>query len=163
MYEISFPVRETRSSYKNKKPWLTESMKVAIKKKKELWIKKTQNIDQRILEFSTMNTNELHSALLGLPKKNTMRNYLQKVGIIVKSWRIIRDVFNKRNNITKTASFRSSEHDITDQQTIAETFNEFYVNIGPTPASKIRTGRCDPISYIMNGTRNSIFLHPVSE
>ena len=61
-----------------------------------------------------MNTNELHSALLGLPKKNNMRNYLQKVGIIVKSWKIIRDAINERNDTTKTASFRSNEHDITD-------------------------------------------------
>ena len=35
--------------------------------------------------------------------------------------------------------------------------------IWPEFASKIPTGRCDPISNIKNGTRNSIFLHPVNE
>ena len=52
---------------------------------------------------------------------------------------------------------------ITDQQKIAEKFNEFYVNIGPTLSSKIPAGRCDPISYINNGTTNSIYLRPVNE
>ena len=94
--------------------------------------------------------------------RTTEKEYYEKLftesrNNIVKSWKIIRDVINKRNNTTKTASFRINEHDIADQQTIAEKFNEFYVNIGPT------TGRCDPISYIKNGTRNSIFLHPVNE
>ena len=89
--------------------------------------------------------------------------FTESTNNIVKSWKIIRDVINKRNNVTKTASFLINEHDITDQETIAEKFNEFYVNIGPTLARKIPTGRCDPISYIENGTRNSIFLHPVNE
>ena len=93
-----------------------------------------------------------------------MRSYLQKKrNNIVKSWKIIQDVINKRNKTTKTASFRISEHDITGQQTIAQKFNEFYVNIGQTLASKIPTGRCDSISYIKNGTMSSIFLHPVIE
>ena len=49
-------------------------------------------------------------------------------------------------NATKTVIFRINEHDITDQHKIAEKFNEFYVNIGPTLASKIPAGRCDPIT-----------------
>ena len=56
IYEISLPVRETRSSYKNKKPWLTESMNLQFKRKTNYgW--DIQNIDLRILEFSTMNIN----------------------------------------------------------------------------------------------------------
>ena len=31
------------------------------------------------------------------------------------------------------------------------------------PHSKIPTDRCDPISYIKNGTRNFIFPYPVNE
>ena len=46
---------------------------------------------------------------------------------------------------------------------LLKSFNDFYVNIGPTLASQIPTGTCDPITYIKNGTRNSIFLHPVNE
>ena len=55
---------------------------------------------------------------------------------IVKHWKIIIDVINKRQNATKTVTFRISEHDITDQQKIAEKFTELYVNIGPSLAKK---------------------------
>ena len=82
---------------------------------------------------------------------------------IIKSWKIIRDVINNRKNATKTVTFRINEHDFTDQHKIAEKFNEFYVNIGPTLASKIPAGRYDPITYIKNGTTNSIYLRPVNE
>ena len=163
IYETSFPVRETRSSYKNKKPWLTESMKLAIQKKNELWMKYTKYRST----YLGIQYNE-YKRITQRIMRTTEKEYYEKLftesrNNIVKSWKIIRDVINKRKNTTKTVSFRINEHDITDQQTIAEKFNEFYVNIGPTLASKIPTGRCDPISYIKNGTRNSIFLHPVNE
>ena len=82
---------------------------------------------------------------------------------IIKSWKIIRVVISNRKDATKTVTFRINEHDITDQHKIAEKFNEFYVNIGPTLASKIPAGRYDPITYIKNGTTNSIYLRPVNE
>ena len=81
----------------------------------------------------------------------------------MKHWKIIKDVINKRQNATKTATFRISEHDITDQQKIAEKFKEFYVKIGPTLANKIPAGRRDHITYIKNGTTNYIYLRTVNE
>ena len=110
-----------------------------------------------------MNMNELHSALLGELKKYYEKLFTESSNKIGQWWKIIRDVINDRNDATKTASFRINEDDITDQQTNAEKINEFYVNIGPSVASKIPTGNYDPISYIKNGTTNSIFLHPVYE
>ena len=50
---------------------------------------------------------------------------------------------------------------ITDQQKITDKFNEFSVNIGPTLASKIPASRCDPFTYVKNGTIHSI--RPVKE
>ena len=85
-------------------------------------------------------------------KEYCIKSFTECRNNIVNSWKTIRDVINKRNTTTKTASFRINEHDITDQQTFAEKFNECYVNIGPTLASKIPTDRCDPINSIKNGT-----------
>ena len=97
-------------------------MKLAIQKKNELWLKYTKcrstylgiqyneykRITQRIIRTTEK---EYYEKLFAESRNN-----------IVKSWKIIRDVINKRKNTTKTASFRINEHDITDQQTIAEKF-----------------------------------------
>ena len=37
MYNMCFPVKEFTTCYKNQKPWLTDGIKNAIKKKNQLW------------------------------------------------------------------------------------------------------------------------------
>ena len=47
--------------------------------------------------------------------------------------------------------------DLNDEQGIANKFNAFYVNIGPTLARNIPSGKCNPITYIKKGITNSIW------
>ena len=53
--------------------------------------------------------------------------------------------------------------DVTEKQTIANKFNEFYVNIGPTLARNVPPGKCEPKNYIKNGNSRSIFFRPVNK
>ena len=68
----------------------------------------------------------------------------------------------KKNSHTNE-TFHIENKDINDKEIIGNKFNEFYVNIGPTLARNISSGRCEPISYIKNGIVNSIYLRPVNE
>ena len=52
---------------------------------------------------------------------------------------------------------------IDNQQTIAEKFNEFFINIGPTLAKKIKKQDISPNSYLKNKMINSIFLNSVTD
>ena len=163
VYEISFPFREYVTTYKNRKPWLTEGIKTAIKRKNELWVK--------CQTYSSM-----HFAL----QYNEYKKYLQRVcrkaekdyydnlfnenkNDIVKSWKIIRNIINSKKNSHINETFHIENKDVNDKEIIANKFNEFYVNIGPTLARNIPSGRCEPISYIKNGIVNSIFLRSVNE
>ena len=163
IYEKSYPVKECRSSYKNKKTWLTDGMKSAIKMKIELWLKYTKfrssYLGIQYNEYKRITQRIIKTA----EQEYYQTRFTESRNNIIKSWKIIRDVINNRKNATKTATFRINEHDICDQHKITEKFNEFYVNIGPTLASKIPAGRYDPITYIKNGTTNSIYLRPVNE
>ena len=51
----------------------------------------------------------------------------------------------------------------TNQKDIAELFNRFFVNIGPTLAKKIKTDHTDPTQYIKSTPANSFFLVPVTQ
>ena len=82
---------------------------------------------------------------------------------IVKSWKIIRNIINNKKNSHRNEIFRIDNEDVTDKQTIANKFNAFYVNIGPTLARNIPSGNCEPINYIKKGIANSIFIRPVNE
>ena len=46
---------------------------------------------------------------------------------------------------------------------IANKFNELYVNLGPSLASKLPHSNIDPITYIKNGINKSIYLRSVAE
>ena len=137
--------------------------KNAIKRKNELWVKSKRHLS-------------MHFAL----QYNGYKKYLQKIcrkaekdyydnlfsenkSDIVKSWKIIRNIINKKKNRNMNETFHIENKDVNDGQIIANKFNEFYVNIGPTLARNITSGKCDPITYIKKGITNSIFLRPVNE
>ena len=82
---------------------------------------------------------------------------------IVKSWKIIRSIINNKKNSNRNEIFHIENADVTDKQTIANKFNEFYVNIEARLARNIPPGKCEPINYIKIGISNSIFIHPVNE
>ena len=82
---------------------------------------------------------------------------------IVKSWKIVRSIINKKQTTSNSGSFCINNRNEQDKDIIANGFNEFYVNIGPALAGKIPTGKSDPITYIKNGITNKIFLRPVNE
>ena len=67
---------------------------------------------------------------------------------------IIRNIINSKKNSHINETFHIENKDVNDKEIIANKFNEFYVNIGPTLARNIPSGSCEPISYIKNGIVN---------
>ena len=84
---------------------------------------------------------------------------------IRKTWLIIKEISNKRTSKEiKQNKFIATDGSLIDnQQTIAEKFNEFFVNIGPTLAKKIKKQDISPNSYWKNQMINSIFLNSVTD
>ena len=56
------------------------------------------------------------------------KNNLRKV------WTIIKQVINRKKNSKTHDKFMYNNREITDPQTIADGFNNYFVNIGPTLA-----------------------------
>ncbi|CAH3033147.1 unnamed protein product [Porites lobata] len=51
----------------------------------------------------------------------------------------------------------------TKEKDIAELFNNFFVNTGPTLAREIKTDHTDPLQYIESTPSNSFYLAPVTQ
>ena len=51
----------------------------------------------------------------------------------------------------------------TKEKDIAELFNHYFVNIGPTLAKEIKTDHTDPTQYIKSTPVNSFYLAPVTQ
>jgi hypothetical protein len=81
---------------------------------------------------------------------------------LVKSWKIIKEVINKKKKDHISDKFEINGKMVTDKMSIANSFNEFYVNVGSSLASKIPSTNINPTSYILNENKHSMFLTPVT-
>ena len=97
---------------------------------------------------------EYYSAILEVNKNN-----------IKETWKIINDLLNKKRvrRLSYPTEFKSNGSTISDNKAIAEYFNNFFVNVGPTLAKNIPTCSNNFESFLSNRVDESIFLNPVTD
>ena len=138
-------------------------MKIAIKKKNELWSKykryRSAHLETQYYDYKRI----LQKIIRYTEKEYYDQMFEENRNNIVKSWKIVRSIINKKQTTSNSGSFCINNRNEQNKDLIANGFNEFYVNIGPALAGKIPTGKSDPITYIKNGISNTIFLRPVNE
>ena len=84
------------------------------------------------------------------------KNDLRRTGMIIKQ--VI-----KQNKISRNpGKFQQNKGTTSDPATIADAFNNYFVNIGPTLASNIPDQGIEYRSYMPSGNDYSMFLTPVS-
>ena len=79
---------------------------------------------------------------------------------ISKSWQIIKEVINKKQNNSTGNTFVIDNKEISDNKVIVESFNDFFVNIGPNLAKSILNVAKDATDYIPNQYQSSMFVNP---
>ena len=163
-YDSCFPLRTFRSAYKNRKPWLSDDLREMIKRKNSLFAKSKRHpyslrikheyfIHQRLVQKSIRYAEREHYSSL----------FEQHKGDLVKSWKIIKQIINKKSFNKVPRYFMINNKQVDDKAKIASSFNKFYVNLGPSLASKIPNSGVNPLSYLKHDIHNSIFLTDVSE
>ena len=75
-------------------------------------------------------------------------------------WTIIKQVINKKKSSKTHDKFMYNNRKITDPQTIADGFNNYFVNIGPTLASKIPDNDLSHKEFLPENITTSLFLNP---
>lgn len=163
LYETCFPVKKKKiDGYSNKKPWLTEALKVSIKEKNSLYINSIKNKSYE----NTHKYKEYRRNLLKLMKICERQYYNDLFEInknnFKKSWKIIKSVIgtNQKQKIHKT--FKIGNYECSNENIIAESFNNYFINVGPNLARKINIVSDDPIKFI-DANPNTIFLKDVTE
>ena len=163
--ESSFPVRKlSRKTKRQHKPWMTPGLKNACKKKNVLYkrflkarsdaaevrYKKYKNKLTSILRYCEK---QYYSNLLEESKNNTKE-----------TWKIIKSLLNKKSKKSYYPSeFKNNGSTISGNKKIAEYFNQFFVNIGPSLARTIPKCNTSFVSYLGDRVEESLFLNPVSE
>ena len=163
IYNSCFPIKNIKSSYKYRKPWLSEGLRKSIKYKNKLYrVKMRSNSPEAALKYN-MYRNKLHSLLRAVERDhfdqllNSYKNNLKK------SWMVIKELINKKKSSRSSSRFYINNVCTTDKHIIADGFNSYFVNIGPTLANKIPETKQSPIDNMGTCNLNSMFIEPVIE
>ena len=78
-----------------------------------------------------------------------------------KTWELINEVINKRNSKKSLPNkFYQGNEEITDPVNIAETFNKYFVDVGPNLAQKIPKPAKPFKTYLGRNVSESFFVTP---
>ena len=163
LYNITFPVKTIKIGYKNRKPWLSPNLKKCIKKKNNLYKKlKLRYSLEKELYYKNYR-NRLNSLLFLAERDHYETLIKENHSNIKKSWKILKDVINKKKKSVTNSRFMINNNIVTDKKLIAEGFNSFFINIGPTLAEKIPETDKSHTHFLRHGNVHNIILQPVAE
>lgn len=159
LYHSSFPKISVKVGYSNRKTWLTGGLKKSIKQKNKLYgiFRKSQSCsnEQNYKRYKRI----LAKAMRFAEKQyfdQAMNNYKNN---LKKSWQVLKKIINKATTPNQLPSqFKIGNKIENCPNAIANSFNQFYVNIGPNLARNIPSRTNDPLDYV-TGIQNSMFIY----
>ena len=163
MYNQCFPEKNIRTTYKNKKHWLTAALRQSIKVKNLLFFDYKKNPSPIKHNHYKQYRNKLNS-LIRIAEKEYYQQLLEKTkSNLKKSWKIIRNIIKCKSQTT-ASQFVINNHSTSDGKLIVNTFNEYYVNIGTNLSKNIPITNKDPLDYISNIDINrTLYLRPTDK
>ena len=104
--------------------------------------------------------------LLRISERKYVRDYLNKyVGDLKKSWKLVNDLIGRNNKLKHLPKSFETEtgSSITEPKAIANYFNQYFSNVAPQLASKLKQTNTNPMQFMETRVRVSIFLKPVRQ
>ena len=151
LYDECFPFRRKQSVYRSRKPWLSDALKKSIKVKNALYRNSRDHPSVSTATKYKQYENKL-IILLNVAEKNHYANLMEEYKTNLRnSWRILKEVINKRKNRSVCSKFMLNGQFVTDKTMISNSFNSFFVNMGPNLASKIPHSNIPCTKYIPGG------------
>ena len=163
VYMQSFPMVKVKLGYETRNPWLTPALKQSIKIKNKIYLYQLKYSTEQNKKQYRIYRNRLTN-LLRVAEKDYYCVLLTKhKSDLKKSCNIIKQIINKKGRKKCSTKFYDGEETVTDQNIIANKFDNFFTNIGPTLAKLIPQSNHCPKSYLNNRIDESIYLNPVTE
>ena len=162
LHNVCFPLQKIKVGYKTRKPWISDELKSSIEIKNRLYYQSRRNKSKHssYIRYRNYVNKQLHDA-----ERNHYHNLLIKhKNNLCKSWKIIKEVINKNKKSAMLPNeFLINEVPVQNKQQIADAFNKFYVNIGPSLNRKNKENNSSPMEYMKSPNPNTILLSQVTD
>ena len=156
IFNQSFPIESIKNYYKNRNPWINKNLKNGIKIRDNLY-----HLSKRIPTRTNIDNYKKYKNLSN-QRKTEINYYREQFDLhktdLKRSWNIIKNIINKEDNrrSAKELVFLINNQYISDGKIFANTFNNYFVNVGSSLAKNIPT-ETDPLHYI-ESLENSIHI-----
>ena len=165
-YDKNCPLRTHSAKSKNEnKPWITNKLKNAIKKKNTLYREflrsRTEKAERRYRLYKNKLTN-----IIRLSKEKYYSKLVEgSRNNIRETWKLINTLIRKNSGKTiSPQSILKEDNHIYKKEDIANEFNNFFVNVGPDLARDIvQPINTDEVSNLIEINVKSMFLTAVHE
>lgn len=164
-YDTAFPVTEKTRLNRESNPWITTELKRTIKLKNSLYrrYKRRPTVFNEISYKNTRNRLRRDIAIAkrvyyqGLIEQN--QNHMKKL------WQVLRELtgVKSRASSSTTGEFVVDGEPTRNKKLIADSFNEYFVDVGPSLAAKVPQSNSTPEHYLHGNYSQSIFLAPVTQ
>ena len=140
IYNLHFPIKSCRVKVNSTKtPWITPGILKSIRRKNKLYRLKIKNPTQKnVAKFRNYIYRNKLNHLIRFTKKSYYNDMLNCAQSNVRTkWKVINEMLNKKK--TKRKEFPSIQHNNKqhkDKTDIANIFNTFFTNVGPSLAKK---------------------------
>ena len=165
-YENHFPIRTIKENVKKKlgKPWITKGIITSTRKKNKLYRKflRKPNINNE-LRYKRYK-NKLNHVLRIAKKKYYSEKFEDSKNDITSTWKTINELLNKTKTRSKlpTSFSVNNEEQVDEPKQIANKFNDYFVNVGPSLAKKFDQDENDHREYLNGNFPNSMFLSHIT-
>ena len=160
IYQKSFPLRTkfvTENFFKN--PWYTKDVEKLSKARKQYHSLLQENLVTNA-EYCRFR-NKITDLIRKCKENFYSASFTRNVGNIKKTWKLINNICN-RKRFTPIDRIIYNTTEIIDPRQIAETFNNFFVNIANDLVKSLPQSTDDPYAYVKPNNRPSFQLEPVT-
>ena len=162
LYDKHFPLTSKRKT-KTLKSWMNDSLLQSIRYKNRLYkqfLRKPSDENEK--EYKKFR-NDLNIQLKQAKIQYFRDKFLQSKGNINATWRIINSFIKEKSRVLNQVEINCKGELSSDNNIIADSFNDFFVNVGSSLASKIQSTDIDFKEYLPNASVKSVFLSPTDE
>ena len=157
-FQKCFPIEIIKLNHKNRNPWINQTLKDEIKKRdKFLMLSRkypTLENQEKYKQFKNQNLSNQRKA----ERKYYTEQFELNKQDLKKSWKIIKNMIGKEDNrcYMNQIDFLINGQYISNNNTIANSFNNYFINVGNSLASSIQSEN-DPLLYLQTNIK-SIYI-----
>ena len=164
LYDECIPLKRSRTNRKKtpQSPWITKGLLKSINVKNKLYKQYLlRPTEENSVKFKSYR-NKLNNLIRKCKREYFYKKFESTKNNIRQTWKTINGIIGRGKSKSQQSTFKTDDGGVvTEPEIISNSFNNFFVDIGPKLASQIQHSGKDYYEYLQNPTQSCLFMKPI--